>query len=131
MIQSKVSFLALIALCAFPASLPAHHGTAGTYDQDKVVHVTGVVTQFRWRNPHCALILSSKDESGNEVTYAFEIGSPGSLVRRGFSRDSFKVGDEVSLDMHPSFNNPHIGQPATQTFIVNGEAVTGVSGANE
>lgn len=129
--HARKSLLATLMLALVPLSLFAHHGTAGTYDQTQVIRVTGVVKLFRWRNPHCALVLAAKDESGNEVTYAFEIGSPGALNGRGFSRDTFKVGDTVSFDMHPSYNNPHVGQPATRTFIINGVEVSGISGADE
>ncbi len=129
--KTKVSVLAALALLISPVSMLAHHGTAGTYDQTKVVAVSGVVKEFRWRNPHCALILSAQDASGKELTYSFEIGSPNSLVRRGFSRDSFKVGDTVAIDMHPAFGNPHIGQPATRTFVINGKPVTGIAGGDE
>ena len=129
--NTKASVLVALALLVSPVSLFAHHGTAGTYDQTKVVKVSGVVKQFLWRNPHCILLLTGKDAAGKEVTYSFEIGSPGSLVGRGFSRDSFKVGDSVALDMHPAFGNPAVGQPATRTFVINGKPVTGVAGGDE
>ena len=123
--------LASLALLATPLTLLAHHGTAGTYDQKKLVKVTGVVKEFRWRNPHCALLLTGKDAAGAEVTYSFEIGSPNSLVRRGFNRDAFKVGDTVSLEYHPAFNNPNVGNPESKTFVVNGKPLTGMGESNE
>ena len=47
-----------IILCAIP--LLAHHGTAASYDQKKVLTVKGTVSEFLWRNPHCALFLDVK-----------------------------------------------------------------------
>jgi hypothetical protein len=122
--------LAALALLGAPA-LFAHHGTAGTYDQDKVVKVTGVVKEFRWRNPHCILLLSAKDAAGKDITYSFEIGSPGSMVGRGLSRDTFKVGDTVSMDMHPAWGNPYVGQPAGGTFVINGKPVARTPGGDQ
>lgn len=115
--------LLLCFLSIGPLTSFAHHGTVGTYDQDKVVRVSGVVKQFVWRQPHCVLVLSGKDESGKEVTYSFEIGGPGGLAKQGMSRTSFKPGDTVEFDMHPAFGNPHVGQPATRSFIINGQEV--------
>jgi hypothetical protein len=128
--KTTLSTLTMFALLTTPVLLLAHHGTAGTYDQSKVVPVAGVVKEFRWRNPHCVLVLASKDASGNEVTYSFEIGSPNSLVKGGFSRDTFKVGDTVSLNMRPAFGNPYIGSPAGRKYVINGKEVTGIAGGD-
>jgi hypothetical protein len=122
--------MAALALLSAPALL-AHHGTAGTYDQNKVVTVSGVVKEFRWRNPHCTLVLAAKDGSGKDITYSFEIGSPGSMVGRGLSRETFKVGDTVSMEMHPAWGNPYVGQPANRTFVINGKPVTGMPGGDQ
>lgn len=116
-----VAILALLAA----AELFAHHGTAGTYDMTKVRKVSGTVKQFYWRNPHCGLVLTGKDESGKEVTYAFEIASPGGLAREGWSKETFKPGDTVTLQMHPAYGNPNVGQPLRATIVLNGKPLPG------
>jgi hypothetical protein len=127
----KATLLAALTLLASPGLLSAHHGTAGTYDQKKVVKLSGVIKEFRWRNPHCTLVVTGKDGSGNEGAFAFEVGSPNSMIRRGLSRETFKVGDTVSFDMHPAFNNPNVGQPVGGTVLVNGKALAGMAGGDE
>jgi hypothetical protein len=117
---------AILALLAAP-TLFAHHGTAGTYDSRKVLKVSGTVKAFYWRNPHCALVLTGKDESGKEVTYAFEIAGPGGLAREGWSKQTFKPGDTVSLEMHPAYGNPNVGQPVRSTIVLNGKRLSGGS----
>lgn len=113
---------AMLLLAATP--LFAHHGTAGSYDQNKVVTVTGVVKEFRWRNPHCALFLISKDKSGNDVEYVLEMGSPNTLVNSGMTRKMIKPGDEVVVKMHPGFANPTSGESlARDGFLLNGKEI--------
>lgn len=97
-----------VLLSAGPVS--AHHGTSGSYDQKKLVTVKGIVKEFRWRNPHSALFIVGKDQSGKDVTYAIETGSPNVLVKQGYTRNSMKAGDEITVKMHPSFSNPVQGE---------------------
>jgi Family of unknown function (DUF6152) len=119
---AKWMLLGLVAMLAGPVY--AHHGTAGSYDEAKVVTVRGVVKEFRWRNPHSALFIIAKDESGKEVTYAMEMGSPVTLVRLGYSRDTFKPGDQAEVEMHPSFTNPVNGySPTSLKAVVNGKVM--------
>jgi hypothetical protein len=128
--KNSRSLLAMLALSIAPISSFAHHGTVGTYDQDKVVRVSGVVKQFVWRQPHCVLVLAGQDASGKDVTYSFEIGGPSGLAKQGMSRNSFKPGDTVELDMHPAFGNPNVGQPATRSFVINGKEVKRIIGGD-
>jgi hypothetical protein len=120
----KTHGLTVLVLMAPWGPLVAHHGTAGSYDDSKVVTIQGTVKEFRWRNPHSALFLVGKDESGKQVTYALEMGSPVTLVRLGYSRDTFKVGDQAVMDMHPSFTNPVNGYaPTSLRAEVNGKVL--------
>jgi hypothetical protein len=89
----------------------AHHGTATSYDQERFITVTGTVTEFRWRNPHSSLYLAVKDEAGKVATYAIELASPVLMVREnGWTRDTFKVGDEVVFKVHPSKSGGPVGE---------------------
>ena len=111
---------------AFLAALPlaGHHGTAASYDQTKLVTVQGVVTQFIWRNPHSALFLDMKDEAGKLVNYTVEMYSPGLAVKQGYSRASFKAGDEVVLQLHPSLAGEPVGECLGCKVLINGKAPT-------
>jgi hypothetical protein len=104
------------------APLFAHHGTAASYDQNKVVKVKGIVKEFLWRNPHSSLYLEGKDDSGKTVVYSIEMGSPGQLAKGGYTRNTFKPGDEVTFEMHPSFSNPTSGENlAGNGSVINGK----------
>jgi hypothetical protein len=60
--------------------------------------VKGVVTKVAWVNPHAYVWVEAKDESGKTVTWAFESLSPNALARQGWTRNSLKAGDEVTVD---------------------------------
>lgn len=87
-----------LLLCADLAS--AHHSVA-MFDLTREVTVDGTVKEWQWTNPHAWLQLLVTDASGTEVEQGFEVGSPNTLVRDGFRKDSFKPGDKVRLIAAP------------------------------
>jgi hypothetical protein len=86
----------------FSSALFAHHGTNASYDMDKVVTMTGTVTEFVWTNPHCELFFDVKDDKGNVVRWGGETNSPGVLREAGFSKNFVKPGDQIKISVHPS-----------------------------
>jgi Family of unknown function (DUF6152) len=114
-------FLIAFALILAVAPLAAHHGTAASYDQTRWLTLKGVVTEFIWRNPHCALFVDVKDESGKVVKYSIEMFSPSLMVGRGYTKNVFKRGDEVTIDVHPSRAGTPSGECLACKFVVNGK----------
>jgi hypothetical protein len=94
-----VSTLA-IAIGALCCSLPllAHHSFAAEYDSRKTITVHGIVQKVAWVNPHAYVWVDVKDDSGKLITYAFESLSPNALMRGGWTKNSLKAGDEVTVD---------------------------------
>ena len=77
----------------------AHHSFAAQYDAEKPVTLTGPVTKVEWMNPHMFFYLNIANEDTDEVTeYAFEMGSPNTLTRLGWSRNSIGPGDIVTAE---------------------------------
>jgi hypothetical protein len=94
-----VSTLAIslgLLCCSLP--LAAHHSFAAEYDSRKTITVHGIVQKVAWVNPHAYVWVDVKDDSGKVVTYAFESLSPNALMRGGWSKNSLKAGDEVTVD---------------------------------
>ena len=88
----------LLAACALAAPAFAHHSFAAEFDGTKAVKLEGTMTKLEWTNPHIWLYLDVKDEAGNVVKWQCEGGAPNTLTRAGWSKDSLKPGDQVSLD---------------------------------
>jgi Family of unknown function (DUF6152) len=74
-----------------------HHSFMAEFDQRKPVHLEGVVTKVEWVNPHTYFYVDVKDQSGKIVNWALETGSPGALTFRGWTRDTLKAGDRVTV----------------------------------
>jgi len=125
----QVSFCSLIAgLLMICGSAFAHHGTNASYDISKRVVVTGTVTEFDWANPHMQVYFDAKDEKGNIVHWAGEIPDPPFLAQKiGWTRDSIKVGDQVTITGSPS----KAGTPVMvvrQVLLPNGKTLDGGGG---
>jgi hypothetical protein len=98
--------LAVIILLAVSVPLFAHHGNAA-YDATRSVIVKGTVTGYIWANPHVFVKLDGKDDSGNTVHWVVEGQNPVSMTQIGWTKDTFKPGDEVEMDAIPAKNgNP-------------------------
>lgn len=98
--------LAVIGLLALSVPLFAHHGNAA-YDTERSVNVKGTVTSFMWANPHVFIKVDVKDDSGNVTHWIVEAQNPVSMSQIGWSKDTFKPGDQVEIDAIPAKNgNP-------------------------
>jgi hypothetical protein len=94
----------LIALCAFaPAGVALAHHTYSMFDTSRQLSVTGVVAKFEWKNPHTYLWVYVPDatSAGKYALWAFENGSPSLLSRLGWSKDSMKANDNVTVTYAP------------------------------
>ena len=87
---------ATAALAALNAS--AHHSFAAEFDADSPVDITGYVTKVEWQNPHTIFYIDVEDANGDYNNWAVELGSPNGLMRRGWTRNSLQIGDEVNIE---------------------------------
>ena len=62
--------------------------------------ITGTVTKIEWTNPHARFYVDVKDASGTVTNWELELGSPNALLRKGWTRNSLKVGDSVSVSAY-------------------------------
>ena len=113
--------LSTVLLGITAASLPAHHGTAASYDQTKVTTLKGTVTEFLWRNPHCALFMDVKQPNGETANYSIEMYSPSLMVKQGYTRTVLKPGDSIEIDVHPSHAGTPSGECLGCRLLVNGK----------
>jgi hypothetical protein len=75
----------------------AHHSFEVEYDRNKPVSGAGVVTKVEWTNPHMRVYVDAPDDKGVVTTWNLELGSPNSVLRRGWTRNDLKPGDKISF----------------------------------
>jgi len=80
------------------APLVAHHNALAKYDPNKPLTLKGTVTKVEWMNPHIYFYIDAADPSGRTANWAVEGATPNQLYRRGWKRDSLKIGDMVTVD---------------------------------
>jgi hypothetical protein len=85
----------------------AHHSFAVFFDPQKTVTVTGKVTEFQFRNPHGEITLEVKADKGGSEVWQIETNSPGVLRRRGWSQNSLKAGETVTIEGWASRDGKH------------------------
>ena len=114
MIKASCAALVLLLLTMMRAS--AHHAFAAEYDEHKLVTVSGIVTTFKWTNPHAWLYVDGTDESGNVTSWRFEMGSPGGLLHRGWKKMELKKGDQVAVDGYAAKDSSNMANARTVTL---------------
>ena len=92
---------------ALAASARTHHSQS-EYDLRGKVDVEGTVTEVQWRSPHAWIQMDVIDDKGQKVNWSFELPSPVTLMRRGWTRDSLKPGDRIKVSGAPARNHPAI-----------------------
>ncbi len=102
--KSKLSLIALTASFLVAAAAPvfAHHAFAAEFDAKKPVKLRGTVTKMEWINPHTWIYMDVKKPDGTVEEWMIEAGTPNTLLRRGFTKDSLKAGTEVLVDGYQS-----------------------------
>ena len=94
-------FVAAVVTALLRAGSPvaAHHSFAAEFDASRPFKLTGVVTKVEWQNPHTIFYLDITDEQTKKVTnWSFEMGSPNGLMRNGWTRNTLKIGDVVTVE---------------------------------
>jgi hypothetical protein len=96
--KAFMGIAALFAALAIGSTATAHHSFSAEFDADKVVKLTGTVTKVQWRNPHTYFYVDVSDDKGSVHNWAFELGSPNGLSRRGWTKDTLKIGDTITVE---------------------------------
>ena len=89
---------ALVLLAASAAPVRAHHAFAAEFDARRPVRLEGTVTKMEWINPHAWIHLDVAAKGKAVERWMIEGGTPNTLFRRGFTKDSLKVGTRIVVD---------------------------------
>jgi Family of unknown function (DUF6152) len=107
--------LVLAGLLLISVPLLAHH-SAAAFDTTKEITLKATVTEWHWANPHCILVFDVKDDAGIVTQWAAEVANPASMTRRGWSRGTFKAGDEITVRLQAAKNGQPLGLILAVTF---------------
>ena len=125
----KTTFcLAGVAVLLLGVPAFAHHSFAVEYDKEKPVEGTGVLSKVEWTNPHMRIYVDCTDDKGAVTTWNLELGSPNSVLRRGWKPSDLRVGAKVSFKGYGG-RKVLTRAAADVLTLADGRSFTGASGA--
>jgi hypothetical protein len=97
--RTRFTVAALLGVAVIAAThLRAHHAFGGEFDPNKPVLLKGHVTKVEWVNPHAWIHVEVRKPDGTTEEWMVEGGTPNTLLRRGITKDSLKIGTEIVVD---------------------------------
>ncbi len=100
---TKLSVIVLVVVLVVSKPILAHHGTAA-YDTSQTVTVKAMMTEFDFTNPHCTLFFDVKTDKGEIEKWQGELTAPNKLSRAGWTKNTLKPGDAVTVSGYRSKN---------------------------
>lgn len=90
--------LAVAGMLAAALPVSAHHSFSAEFDKDKQVRLEGKVVRMEWTNPHSWLFIDVDKPDGKVERWAVEGGSPGVLLRAGWTKNSLPEGTKIIVN---------------------------------
>ncbi len=126
MIYRSACLVLSVYLLGIAAPSHGHHSFAAVFDANTSVDVSGTVTDVEWMNPHAWIHLDVENEEGEVGHWSFELGSPSGLIRRGWSRETIKPGDVISISGYRARDGSLRGN-VKSVILANGQQLNGMS----
>jgi hypothetical protein len=121
--------LLLVSLTAGTAI--AHHSFAAEFDANNALELKGVVTKVEWMNPHTYFYMDVTGADGKIVNWGLELGSPNGLMRAGWTRNTLKVGDVVTVEGSRAKDGTNVGNARAVILASTGKRLFGASSQTE
>lgn len=121
------AFSAVVGLVLATPGIIAHHSFAAEFDASKTFALKGIVTKIEWQNPHTYFYIDVTGSDGKVVNWGMEMGSPNGLMRQGWTRNTMKVGDEVTVEGSQAKDGSNIGNARVVTMVATGKRLFAAS----
>ncbi len=118
----------IIVLTMTTAPAPAHHAFAAEFDSNRPILLEGKVTKMEWINPHAWIHIDVEKEDGTVESWMIEGGTPNTLFRRGFTKDSLMPGTIIVVNGYQSKDGSLKGNGRDLTFPDGRKLFLGSSG---
>ena len=126
--KSLAAGLVLAGMISVAAPVFAHHSFEAEFDRSKTVNLTGTVTKVEWMNPHTYFYIDVKDpKTGKVQNWACEMGSPNGLMRAGWTRNTMKVGEVVTVEGSLAKDGSHTGNARAVSLASSGQRLFAAS----
>ena len=105
----RTSLAVVVGLSLLATAVPvrAHHAFAAEFDAKKPLQLRGTVTKMEWINPHAWIHIDVKKPDGTVEAWMIEGGTPNTLLRRGFTKNSLLPGTEIIVDGYQAKDGSH------------------------
>ena len=124
MITRVIAGLAVVLVALAAAPVVAHHAFSAEFDADRPLKLTGTVTRVEWINPHAWIHI----ETAEGETWMIEGGTPNTLFRRGFTKNSLQAGTEIVVDGYQAKDGTNKANGRDLTFTDGRKLFMGSSG---
>lgn len=104
----RAVLIAGVSLLFVPIAVLAHHALQAQFDMNRTITLTGAVTKMDWSNPHVRLYLEVKAEN-KTVIWELYMASPNQQLMNGWKIDTYRRGDQVSVDACPARDGSRVG----------------------
>ena len=127
--QAVLRGIMIASLAAGGTSLAVAHHSAAVFDATTQKEITGTVKKFDYTNPHTWVWIDVPNEQGGVDTWGAEGMSPNYLNRRGWTRNTLKPGDKITILMHPMKDGTKAGSVVHVT-LASGEQLWNADSLN-